>query len=168
MSTLIIGRDEDLCCQLVRESLLHSGEDVLYLPEDHLFPGLKLAWDYRRPRVARERRSRRTGVAVSEIDGVLARCYGIATSAEDFQTRNGQYLCSEWHALLRGFLQAFSCPVINRLRPELVVQAPPSDDGHARVSSRACRSSAEGHGDDRIDEARRFFRRAAIASATRR
>ena len=33
MSTLIIGRDEDLCCQLVRERLLHSGEDVLYLPE---------------------------------------------------------------------------------------------------------------------------------------
>ena len=50
---------------------------------------------------------------------MLARCYGIATSAQDFQTRNGQYLSSEWHALLRGYLRAFTCPVINHLRPEL-------------------------------------------------
>ena len=158
MSTLIIGRDEDLCCQLVRERLLHSGEDVLYLPEDHLFPGLKLAWHYdgheSRGSVGFDGRA----LAVSDIDGVLARCYGIATSAEDFQTRNGQYLCSEWHALLRGFLQALSCPVINRLRPEwwykprlqmtdmlAYVTGMPFNVPRAMVTTG-------------IDEARRFFR----------
>jgi hypothetical protein len=54
-----------------------------------------------------------------QIDSVLARFSGITTSPEDFQTKDGQYLCSEWHALMRGYLQSLSCLVINRPRPEL-------------------------------------------------
>jgi len=60
---------------------------------------------------------------VSEIDSVLARFYGIATSAEAFQTKDGQYLSSEWHALIRGYIQNLACPVVNRLRPELWYKA---------------------------------------------
>jgi hypothetical protein len=117
--TLIIGRDEDLCCRLVRESLLASGREVIYLPEDKLFPGLNLAWEFNG-----SRSEGRVGLPgriapMSEIDGVLARFYGIATSAEDFQSVDGQYLSSEWHALLRGCMRALACPVINQLRPEL-------------------------------------------------
>ena len=117
--TLIIGRDEDLCCRLVRESLLASGREVIYLPEDQLFPGLNLAWEFdglsSEGRVGLLSRT----APLSETDGVLARFYGIATSAEEFQTVDGQYLSSEWHALLRGCMRAFACPVINQLRPEL-------------------------------------------------
>jgi hypothetical protein len=89
---LIIGRDEDLCCQLVRERLVSLGRQVLYLPEDQLFPGLRIAWEL---------------------------ISGIATSPEGFRTKEGQYLSSEWHALMRGYVQNLAWPVVNRLRPEL-------------------------------------------------
>src|SRR5215470_19542895 len=102
---LVIGRDEDLCCLLVRERLRASGREVLYLPEDRLFPGLDFAWQ-----LDTTESCGRLGLgghdgAFSDIDGVLARFYGIATSAEDFQTTDGQYLSSEWHALLRGLME---------------------------------------------------------------
>jgi hypothetical protein len=117
--TLIIGRDEDLCSQLVRERLLAGGRQVIYLPENQLFPGLDFAWDFDgRDSHGRLGLTGRT-VHIDDIDGVLARCYGIATDAEGYQTKNGQYLSSEWHALLRGYLRAFTCPVINNLRSEL-------------------------------------------------
>jgi len=45
--TLIIGRDEDLCCRLVREHLLSLGRQVVYLPEGQLFPGLHFTWELR-------------------------------------------------------------------------------------------------------------------------
>jgi len=116
--TLIIGRDEDLCCRLVRERLLASGREVIYLPEDQLFPGLNLAWAFDGLHSEGHVGLSRTA-PLSEIGGVLARFYGIATSAEDFQSADGQYLCSEWHALLRGCMRAVAGPVINLLRPEL-------------------------------------------------
>jgi hypothetical protein len=117
--TLIIGRDEDLCCRLVHESLLASGRKVIYLPEDRLFPGLNLAWAFNGSHSTGSVGLSGRTAPMSEIDGVLARFYGIATSAEDFQSVDGQYLSSEWHALLRGCMRAFGCPVINQLRPEL-------------------------------------------------
>ena len=42
---VIIGRGEDPCCALVRERLTKLGQEVLFLDETRLFPGLRLAWD---------------------------------------------------------------------------------------------------------------------------
>jgi hypothetical protein len=117
--TLIIGSDHDLCCRLVKESLLSRGRQILYLQEDRLFPGLRFAWNLRmRDSSGRLGLDAQT-VGFDEIDGVLARFSGLATSPEDFATKDGQYLNSEWHALMRGYVESLPCPVINRPGPEL-------------------------------------------------
>ncbi len=118
-STLILGREEDPCCRLVRDRLAASGRDVILLAEDRLFPGLDLSWEMAGGKSHGLLGGGKQIISFSEIDAVLARCSGIATSAEDFATTDGQYLSSEWHGLLRGFLEALTCPVINRPRPEL-------------------------------------------------
>jgi hypothetical protein len=117
--TLIIGRDEDLCCRLVGERLNSLGREILYLPEDRLFPGLRIAWQLNNGSSRGTLGFESRDVHFSEIDGVLARFYGIATTPEEFQTKDGQYLCSEWHALMRGYIQELTCPVVNRLQPQL-------------------------------------------------
>jgi hypothetical protein len=117
--TLIIGRDEDLCCRLVREHLLSLGRQIVYLPEGRLFPGLDFTWELRNGDSSGTLELGEQAVSFNQIDGVLARFSGIATSPEDFQTKDGQYLSSEWNALMRGYVQSLPCPVVNRLGPEL-------------------------------------------------
>src|SRR5215510_3395816 len=121
--TLVIGRDEDLCCQLVRQRLAKLGQQILYLPEDRLFPGFRFVWQLDNESSHGTVGFTAEDLQFDEIDGVLARFSGIATSAEEFQTKDGQYLSSEWHALIRGYLQNLACPVVNRLRPELWYKA---------------------------------------------
>jgi hypothetical protein len=118
-AVVVIGRDEDLCCQLVRELLRQQGADVVYLPEDRLFPGLRFAW-----RINGDRSQGRVdfggrGADFSAIGAVLARAYGIPVSAEEYGHKNGQYLSAEWNGLLQGWLADFQGRVVNRLRPEL-------------------------------------------------
>jgi hypothetical protein len=117
--TLIIGRDHDLCCQLVKESLLSRGRQIMYLQEDRLFPGLRFAWDLRMGDSSGRLGLDAETVGFDEIDGVLARFSGVATSPADFATKDGQYLNAEWHALMRGYIESLPCPVINRPGPEL-------------------------------------------------
>jgi hypothetical protein len=117
--TLIIGRDHDLCCRLVKESLLSRGRQIMYLQEERLFPGLRFAWELRMGDSSGKLGLDAQTVGFDEIDGVLARFSGLATSPEDFATKDGQYLNSEWHALMRGYIESLPCPVINRPGPEL-------------------------------------------------
>jgi hypothetical protein len=119
VTTLLLGRDEDPCCRLVQEQLLHAGRDVWFLPEDQLFPDLRLTWT---PSSAGrdgliDYRSRQ--VRFAEVGGVLCRFYGIPISPEDFDTADGQYISAEWNALLMAWLPRMACRVVNRLRPEL-------------------------------------------------
>ena len=90
--TLIIGRDEDLCCRLVREHLLSLGRQVVYLPEGQLFPGLHFTWELRDGDSNGTLELAEQTVGFNQIDSVLARFSGIATPPEDFQTKDGQYL----------------------------------------------------------------------------
>jgi len=118
-TTLVVGRDEDLCCKLVRDRLTELGREVLYLRENDLFPGMDFVWELNQ---GKSRGSVGRGghrVPFEELDGVLARFTGITTSAEEHKTKDGQYLNSEWHALARGYIHSLPCPVVNRLRPEL-------------------------------------------------
>jgi hypothetical protein len=121
--TLIIGREDDLCCRLVKNRLEAVGREIVHLPEDKLFPGLDFVWELRN---GESRGSigfaAQTG-RFDQIDGVLARFSGITTSPEEHQTKDGQYLNSEWHALARGYMHSLPCPVVNRLRPELWYKA---------------------------------------------
>ena len=117
--TLIIGRDEDLCCRLVREHLASLRRRVVYLQEDKLFPGLRFTWELSDGASSGALELAGQAVEFDQIHGVLARFSGIATSPEDFQTKDGRYLSSEWHALTRGFIQSLLCPVVNRPGPEL-------------------------------------------------
>ncbi|HEY6346022.1 MAG TPA: hypothetical protein VIY49_31425 [Bryobacteraceae bacterium] len=116
---VIIGRGEDPCCALVHECLTKLGQEVLFLDEGRLFPGLQLVWDLKNGSSQGAVGLGDIAIRLGEIDGVLARFSGFPVLKEEFRTPNGQYLCSEWHALMRGYLRALSCPVINRLRPEL-------------------------------------------------
>lgn len=116
---IIIGRDEDLCSRLVCERLVAVGREVIRLTEDHLFPGLRFAWEAAAGDSHGLLGLDGQSVTFDQIEGVLARFSGIATSAADFATTDGQYLSSEWHAMVRGFIEALPCPVINRPRPEL-------------------------------------------------
>jgi hypothetical protein len=117
--TLIIGRDEDLCCRLVRDRLQSLGRQIVYLPEGQLFPGLHFTWELRDGDSSGALELAEQTVGFNQIDGVLARFSGITTSPQDFQSQDGQYLSAEWHALMRGYIQSLSCPVVNRLGPEL-------------------------------------------------
>jgi hypothetical protein len=116
---MIIGREEDLCCGLVRKQLEQRGRDVLWLPEDRLFPGLDFVWKVWETGVDGFARYAGHEARFEALDSVLARFYGIAVSPETYATKDGQYLCSEWHALTMAWLSALPCPVINRLKPEL-------------------------------------------------
>lgn len=116
-ATLILGRDEDLCCQLVRQELAQAGREVVFLPEDKLLPQMPLAWtpDDGEGVI----RFGEDAVRFSEMEGVLYRFYGLPVSAEDYATPDGQYLCSEWNALFMAWLHQAPCPVANRLQPPL-------------------------------------------------
>ena len=54
-----------------------------------------------------------------DVTAVFSRFYGIPVDPDDYNTRDGQYISAEWHALLMAWLQQIPCPVVNRLRPEL-------------------------------------------------
>ena len=114
---LILGRNEDLCCQLVADELRQEGREVLFLPEDQLLPEMLFAWTPADGAGAVRFRGQET--RFSEMDGVLYRFYGLPIPAEEYQTQDGQYTCSEWNALFMAWLHPQTCPVINRLRPEL-------------------------------------------------
>lgn len=116
---MILGRDDDLCCRLVRERLATLDAEVLYLAEDQLFPGLRFTWELRDGHSSGSAGLAAQAAALQDVDGVLARFSGIPVSPEEFHSTNGSYLCSEWHALMRGYLQALPCPVINRPPPAL-------------------------------------------------
>jgi len=120
-SILIIGREDDLCCRLVKDRLEATGKRCLFLPENELFPGLTFHWelDKGKARGALGYAPLSEAIPFGQFDGVLARFSGITTSAEGHQTKDGQYLNAEWHALARGYMQSLDCPVVNRLRPEL-------------------------------------------------
>jgi hypothetical protein len=116
--TLIIGRADDPCCELASARLRSLGHRVMFFSEHELFPGLRFAWQLNGAS------SGSLGLAgqiarFEEIDAVLARFSGIACSPEEFETKNGRYLSSEWHALIRGYLESLPCPVVNRPGPEL-------------------------------------------------
>jgi hypothetical protein len=116
---LIIGRGEDPCCRLVEERLISLGKEVIFLQENQLFPGLDVVWELADGNSTGTISHATQTAGMGEIDGVLARFSGFPVSAEDFKTPNGQYLASEWHALIRGYVRALPCPIINRVRPEL-------------------------------------------------
>lgn len=116
---LVIGRDEDVCCLMVKRYLASLGRDVVYLPEGRLFPGLFFSWELRDGQSSGTLESGDSTIGFDQIDGVLARFSGIATTPDDFHTKDGRYLSSEWHALMRGYMSSLSCPVINRPSPEL-------------------------------------------------
>jgi hypothetical protein len=104
---------------MVQAHLIGRGQRVLFLEETRLFPGLRLVWDLSNGLSQGVLGLGEEDVRLDEIDGVLARFSGFPVSKEEFQTVDGQYLSNEWHALMRGYLRALSCPVINRVRPEL-------------------------------------------------
>jgi hypothetical protein len=116
---LVVGRHDDLCCQLVREELAKRGGRVISLDETQLFPGLTFAWELRGSHSRGAVGEAEDTVSLTDIDGVLARFSGFPVTADEYGTPNGQYLCAEWHALARGFVRALSCPVVNRLKPAL-------------------------------------------------
>src|SRR5215471_2287731 len=118
-SFVIIGRSEDPCCRLVQRHMTGRGQKVLFLEETRLFPGLRLVWDLSNGLSQGLLGLGEESVRLDETDGVLARFSGFPVSKEEFQTADGQYLSNEWHALMRGYLRGLSCPVINRVRPEL-------------------------------------------------
>ena len=116
---VVIGRGEDPCCRLVQGLLTSRGQEVLFLDETRLFPGLRLVWELSNGASLGALGQGEQSVRLVETDGVLARFSGFPVSKEEFQTPDGQYLSNEWHALMRGYLRALTCPVINRVRPEL-------------------------------------------------
>jgi hypothetical protein len=118
-ATLIIGREDDLCCRLVRDRLEAAGKQLVFLPENELFPGLHFRWELRKGKSQGSLGFASQPIAFDRFDGVFARFSGIATTPEEHQTKDGQYLNAEWHALARGYMQSLPCPVVNRLRPEL-------------------------------------------------
>src|SRR5579871_4997140 len=101
--TLLIGREDDFCCRLVRDRLTETGDDYVFLREDELFPGLTFAWELWQGRSSGYLGIGPDTLPIEQIDSVFARFSGITTSAEEHQTKDGQYLNSEWHALARGF-----------------------------------------------------------------
>jgi hypothetical protein len=116
---VIIGREEDLCCQRVRGRLEEAGRELIFLPEDKLFPHFGFAWrvagDGSRGTVSYKGQK----ADFRDVSGVLARAYCMPVSAEEFATKDGRYITAEWNALLSAWLPRLRCPVVNRLRPEL-------------------------------------------------
>jgi len=116
---MVIGRESDVCCQVVRARLTADGRDCLFVAEDELFPGLHFAWQ-----ISGEESEGTVGIGsrripFRDLGGVLSWAWGIPVSAPSFQTKDGQYVTSEWTALLMAWLDRLPCPVVNRLRPEL-------------------------------------------------
>lgn len=116
---LILGRTEDLCCQLVVDRLTRDGREALQLPEDGLLPQMALAWTPADGGGVVRFAGR--DVPFSEVDGVLYRFYGIPLPAEEFGTADGRYVCAEWNALWMAWLNSprLNGSVVNRLRPDL-------------------------------------------------
>jgi hypothetical protein len=117
--TLIIGHEDDLCCKLVRNKLEASGREVVYLPENRLFPNIKFAWELRDGRARGSIGFAGHNAPLDQLGGVLARFSGFTTPVEEYETKDGKYLNAEWHALARGYVHSLPCTVVNRLRPEL-------------------------------------------------
>jgi hypothetical protein len=81
---VIIGRNEDPCCRLVQWRLTSQGQDVLFLDETRLFPGLRLVWDLSNGASQSALGLWEQSVRLAETDGVLARFSGFPVSKEEF------------------------------------------------------------------------------------
>ena len=79
---LILGRPDDLCCELVQQQLSRIGQDVWFLSEDQLLPNLRFVWASLDANGVIEYRGRRQ--RFSDIDGVLCRFYGIPIQPEEY------------------------------------------------------------------------------------
>ena len=120
---LIVGRQDDPCCQRVRQRLFEQSRDVALVPEDRLLPGLGFAW---KPGGAGAEGSvgyNGRKIRFAEIDAILSRAWSVPVSPQAFETGDGRYVCAEWNALLMAWLHAMPCIVVNRLRPELWYKA---------------------------------------------
>jgi hypothetical protein len=113
---LLIGKQEDPCCELVADYARSNGFGTVLLPESDLFPQLEFSW---LPPSGGAITWHDTQLRFGEIAGVLNRGYGMPVTAEEYQTREGRYLTAEWNALTAAWLDRMPCPVINRLKPEL-------------------------------------------------
>lgn len=158
-SVVVIGRTSDLCCQLVRDGLAAQGRDSLFVPEDEVLPGLRFAWRVEGESSEGTLQFGGRRLNFREIGGVLAQAWGLPVSAEAFGTKDGQYVTSEWNALLMAWLDRLPCPVINRLRPELWYKT------HLHVPEIVARAPGVGLAWPAVrvtttaDEAREFYRR---------
>src|SRR4051812_15694118 len=97
---LILGHDGDHCCVRVRDRLTERGREVLFLPENRALPGLDFAWEVQGRTLRGRVRYEEGQETFDEIDGVLARSYGIPVSAETFATTDGRYVSAEWNAVV--------------------------------------------------------------------
>lgn len=116
---LVIGREEDPCCRFVLQRLERMGRETLWLPEDRLFPGMDFAWKVWQDGAGGSVRYGQKRATFDALDGVFARFYGIPVTTETYQTKDGQYISSEWNALALAWMSSLACPVVNRLKPEL-------------------------------------------------
>jgi len=119
VTILLLGRDEDPCCALVREELVRRGRDVWFLAEEDLLPDLRLTWKLSGCRSDGVIEYGGRCVRFADINAVLSRFYGIPVQPEEFRTVDGQYVSAEWNAMLMAWLPSMPCRVVNRLRPEL-------------------------------------------------
>ena len=94
---LLIGREDDLCCTLVRNRLSVKGREFIFLYENELFPGLNFAWELNQGKPSGCVGLDSICIRFDQLDSVL-RFSGITTSPEEHATKDGQYLNSEWHA----------------------------------------------------------------------
>jgi hypothetical protein len=113
---LILGRDYDDFCRLMCDHLCQAGRTVLFVVEENLFPELGFTWRVPDDGTICWNQQR---ISFRDIDGIISRSYGVPLSREEYDTVDGKYITSEWHALLMAWLYRMPCPVVNRLRPEL-------------------------------------------------
>jgi hypothetical protein len=123
-TVLLIGREADRCCQLVQGQLQQRGmHRVLFLTEDRLLPALRFCWTLDAAESDGYLAVDGERVAFAAIAGVLARFSGVVAPVGDVAPADARYVTAEVHALMRGWLASLTCPVVNRLRPELWYRA---------------------------------------------
>src|ERR1700743_382236 len=103
--TLLIGREDDLCCSLVKDRRSATRREFIFLHENALFPGLDFAWELHHGKTNGCVGLESVCIPFHQLDGVFARFSGITTSPAEHATKDGQYLNSEWHAMARGFVE---------------------------------------------------------------
>lgn len=120
----IIGQPDDPFVREMSSHLQHRREAFLTISQSDLRVGMEICWQLPAGPAAGYLGLRGQRVPLDRLSGVLLRLRHPLVAVEAGNTNDLQYVQAEFSAAFFGFLNALSCPVVNRHKPGVGYRQP--------------------------------------------